>query len=223
VDGESGIDGKRALLVAALASLSATAAIAIGVLLLGNFGETEWRVLGTTFGISLYSLLSLPGTILLERRQAAPLGWATIALAATSFVFALVALWIAEDSENAWRLTGTSTAFAVASTQIAALTTRRRDDDTSAVRGLYLTTVALVALLAVLATYALWKEPDAASFYRVLAALAVLDVFLVILQTLLRRLTGRSAATARVVLEGTREQIDDALSRVQGSGVRVRR
>lgn len=215
--------GKRLLVVAALASLSATAAIAIAVLLFGDFGETEWRILGTTLGISLYSLLSLPGAILLERRVAEPLGWATIGLAGAGFVLGLVALWGAEDSETAWKLVGTTTAIAAAATQMAALTSRRRDDDASALRGVYVGAVALAALLAVLATLAIWKEIDSEGFYRAVGALAVLDVFLVILQPLLRRLRGPGAASARVVLEGTPEQIDDALRRLEGSGVRVRR
>jgi hypothetical protein len=215
--------GKRLFVVAALASLSATAAIAIVVLLFGDFGDTEWRILGTTLGISLYSLLSLPGAILLERRVAEPLGWSTIALAAAGFVLALVAIWGADDSETAWKLVGNTTALAAAATQMSALTSRRRDDDTSALRGVYLAAVALVGLLAVLATVAIWKEIDSEGFYRAVGALAVLDVFLVILQPLLRRLRGPSAGSARVVLEGTPEQIEDALRRVEGSGVRVRR
>jgi hypothetical protein len=215
--------GKRILLVAALASLSATAAIAIVVLLFGDFGETEWRILGTTLAISLYSLLSLPGAILLERRVAEPLGWATIALAGAGFVLALVAIWGADDSETAWKLVGTTTAFAAAATQVSALTSRRRDDDTLTLRGVYLAAVSLAALLALLAGFAIWKEIDSEGFYRMLGALAVLDVFLIILQPLLRRLRGPGAATARVVLEGTPEQIDEALRRVEGSGVRVRR
>jgi hypothetical protein len=216
-------DGKRILLVAALASLSATAAIAIAVLLFGDFGETQWRILGTTLAISLYSLLSLPGAILLERRVAEPLAWATIALSGAGFVLALVAIWGADDSETAWKLVGTTTAFAASATQISALTSRRRDDDTPALRGVYVAAVSLAVLLAVLASYAIWKEIDSEGFFRVLGALAVLDLFLVILQPLVRRLRGPGAATARVVLEGTTEQIDEALRRVEGSGVRVRR
>jgi hypothetical protein len=213
---------KRLLLIAALASVSVTAAIAIVVLLFGDFGESEWRILGTTFGISLYSVLALPGAILLERRQAQPLAWATIGAAVAGFVSALVALWAADDSETAWRWVGTTTSVAAALTQISALTSRRRDDDTAALRGIYYTACGLVALLAALATTAIWKEIDDDAFYRALAALAVLDVFLVVLQPLLRRLRGPGATRTRVVLEGTPEQIDDALRRVEGSGVRIR-
>jgi hypothetical protein len=215
--------GKRVLVIAAVASLSATAAIAIVVLLFGDFGDTEVRILGTTLAISLYSLLTLPGAILLERRVAEPLAWATIVAAAAGFVLALVAIWAADDSDTAWKLVGTTTAIAAALTQISALTSRRREDDTPALRGIYFAVCALAALLAALATVAIWKEIDSEGFYRALGALAVLDVFLVVLQPLLRRLRGTGATSTRVVLEGTPEQIDEALRRLEGSGVRIQR
>ncbi len=215
--------GKRVLVIAAVASLSATAAIAIVVLLFGDFGDTEVRILGTTLAISLYSLLTLPGAILLERRVAEPIAWATIVAAAAGFVLALVAIWAADDSDTAWKLVGTTTAIAAALTQISALTSRRREDDTPALRGIYFAVCALAALLAALATVAIWKEIDSEGFYRALGALAVLDVFLVVLQPLLRRLRGTGATSTRVVLEGTPEQIDEALRRLEGSGVRIQR
>lgn len=74
-----------------------------------------------------------------------------------------------------------------------------------------------------LTTFAIWTEPDSERFYRVLGALAVLDVFLVIVQPLLRRLVGPGGARTRVVLEGIPVRIDEALRRIEGSGVRVRR
>jgi hypothetical protein len=42
---------KRVLVLAVIASLAVTAALAIGILLLGDFGDTEARVLATTFAI----------------------------------------------------------------------------------------------------------------------------------------------------------------------------
>jgi hypothetical protein len=213
--------GKR-LLVAAIASLSATSAIAIVLLLFGDFGDTELRILGTTLAISLYSLLSLPGAILLERRDAQPLGWATITLAVAGFVLAVVAIW-GDHPEIIWKLVATTTAIAGALTQVSAMTTRRRDDDPPLVRAVFLAAVAVVALLCVLTIVAIWNEIDSEGFYRGLGAVAVLDVFLILLQPLLRRLRGGGTSSARVILEGTPAQIDDAVRRVEGSGVRVRR
>jgi hypothetical protein len=216
---------KRPLLIAALASLSATAAIAIGVLLFGDFGTTEGRILGTTLAVSLYSLLTMPGSILVERRIAVSLGWATIGLGVVAFLLAVAAIWELVGDEPGWKLAGIATAWAAAGTQISALTSRRRGDDSAAVRSVYVAACALGAVLATLVTFAIAAEiEDAETFFRVLAALAVLNVFLLVLQPILRRLRGGAEPdVVRVVLEGSAEQIEDALRRLEGSGVIARR
>lgn len=191
---------KRLLLLAMIASLAVTAALAMGILVLGDFGGTEGRVLGTTFAISVAGLLALPGAQLLDQQRAVPLAWATVALASVAFVLFEYALWRDAEGEAAWKRFGTVAVFSVAATQIAALTSRRRTDDRQNVRVAYLLTVGLALLLAVLATSAMWEEIEDVTFYRVLAALAVLNVFLVALQPLLRRLGGEPA-TYRVRLE----------------------
>jgi hypothetical protein len=217
------MDWKRGLLVAAIVSLAATAALAILILLFGDFGSTEGRILGTTAAISFFSLLALPGGILLEHRRARPLAAASVALAAGAFVLVLAWIWSSGNSDTVARLAGAATAYAAASTQIAGLTTRSRDTDPRSVRLAYAVASGLALLLASMATYAIFEDLDNEGFYRALAALAVLDVFLVVLQPFLRRLGRGAAATTSVVLEGTREQIADAIARVEGTGVRVRR
>jgi uncharacterized membrane protein len=225
---------KRLLLLAVIASLAVTAALAIGILLLGDFDDTEWRVLGTTFAISVASLLALPGAQLLDQRRAVPLAWATIALAAVAFVLFELVLWTDEDSETAWKRVGTAAVFAVATTQIAALTSRLKADDRKSVGVLYFVTVGLGLLLATLATTAMWKEIDSDVFYRVLAALAVLNVFLVVLQPLMRRLGGATESyRVRFALEpdGSKElelsgrdfaaALADGVRRLERSGRRV--
>ena len=216
---------KRLLLIGALASLSITAALAIVLLLFGDLGPTEGRILGTTLAISIYSLLALPGTILVERRVAVQLGWATIVLAVVAFVAAVVAIWEVLDEEPGWKLAGIATALAAAGTQVSALTTRRRRDDSPWVRRVYVVACGLAVVLAALVIVAILAEiEDAETFYRVLGALAVLNVFLIVLQPLLRRLGSAPAeGVARVVLEGTPKQIEEALRRVEGTGVTARR
>jgi MFS family permease len=184
---------RRYLVLAVIASLAVTAALAIGILLLGDFGDTEARVLATTFAISVMSLLALPGAQLLDQERFVPLAWATVALAALAFVVFEHTIWTDEDSSDAWKRVGTAAAFAVATTQIAALTSRLKADDRQAVRTAYFVAVSLGYFLAVLATAAMWEEIESEGFYRMLAALAVLNVFLVVLQPLLRRLGGEPA------------------------------
>jgi len=91
---------QRVLTLGGLASLSVTALIAILILLLGDFDDTQARILATTFAISATSLLSLPGAILLERRIARALGALTVAVAIAAFGAALVVIWLAEDADS---------------------------------------------------------------------------------------------------------------------------
>ena len=217
------MEWKRRLLVAAVLSLAATAGLAILILLFGDFGSTEGRILGTTAAISFFSLLALPGGVLLERRSAELLAWSSIVLTAVAFVLVLAWIWTASNSETVARFAGAATAYAAAGAQIAGLTARRRDTDSSSVRIAYAAATALALLLATMAAVAIFEGVDAERFYRALGALAVLDVFLVVLQPFLRRLGGTDAGSTRVVLEGTTEQIEAALARIEGSGVRVRR
>jgi hypothetical protein len=225
---------KRLLVLAVIASLAVTAALAIGTLLLGDFGETEARVLGTTFAISVASLLALPGAQLLDQQRAVPLAWATVALAAVAFVVFEHTIWTDEESSTAWKRVGTVAVFAVATTQIAALTSRLKADDRQSVRAVYLVTVGLGLLLAVLATAAMWEEIESETFYRSLAALAVLNVFLVVLQPLLRRLGGEpSSYRVRIeVKPGGSQELDlsgrdfagalaDGVRRAERAGGRV--
>lgn len=218
------MNARRLLLLIAIASLALSAAVAILILLFGDFGETEGRILGTTFSISAASLLALPGAILLERGDRTIVAAVNVGLAAAAFVLALTLLWIWQDSEALARLLGSTVAAAAASTQVAALTLRLRTGDRESVRLSYLAACALAVLLAVMAIVAIWAEIDSEAYYRVLGALAVLDLFLVVLLSLLRRLGGTGGTReARIVVEdGDHEAVADAVRRLQAAGLRVR-
>jgi hypothetical protein len=216
------VSWKRRLLLAALVSVAASALLAIGILLFGEFDDTQVRILATTFSISVYTLLLLPGTLLWERRRSRPLALANIAAAIAAFTLIQGVIWVSDDDESLWRVAGTASVAALALAQVAGTSVRRRDDDRPGVIRAFAAASVTVAVVSLLVVYAIWREPDGETFYRVLAALAVLDVFLVVLQPILRRLGGDEDGTT-VVLEGTREQIADALSRVEGTGVRIRR
>ena len=69
--------------------MCATAALAVGILLFSDFDETAARILGTTAAISFFSLLALPGSVLLDRRASPVVAWASLALAAVGFALVL--------------------------------------------------------------------------------------------------------------------------------------
>jgi len=64
------VDLKRTFLQILIASLVATAALAIGFLLLAEFNDRAWKVIRTTALLSGFSLLGLPGAALLDQGRA---------------------------------------------------------------------------------------------------------------------------------------------------------
>jgi hypothetical protein len=205
------MSGKQLLVSLTITSLAGTAALAIGVLLLGDFGETEGRVLATTLAISVCGLLALPGAVLLEQGRSTSLAVALIALTAATFVAFEYVLWLAEDSEDGWRLVGSLVAATAATTQVSALTSRTRAGDRQSVRVVYMCAIGAVVVVATMVVLAIWKDIDDVGFYRALAALAVLNVFLIVVQPLLRRLDSspRGGFRVRIAAEpGDGEEIE---------------
>ena len=186
--------GKRLFALILAFALSTSALLAIGILLLGDFDETQARILVTTGLIGLFSLLALPGGVLLDQGRHPALAWTTIGLAASSFVIAMNLTWGDVDSENLWKVAGSATAVTGAFSQAATATSRRRASDTAAVRTLFLLSLGSVSLLASLILVAIWDEVDGEGFYRFLGAIAVLNMLLVLLQPVARRLGGTSTA-----------------------------
>ena len=187
--------GKRLFGLVLVVALCASALLAIGILLLGEFDETQARILVTTGLIGFFSLLALPGGVLLDQDRHAALAWTLICLAVFSFVVAMNLTWGDADSDNLWRVAGSATAVTGAFSQAATATSRRRATDTPGVRTLYLLSLGAVSLLALLILNAIWNEVDDEGFYRFLGAVAVLNLLLVLLQPVARRL-GRTPTAA---------------------------
>jgi hypothetical protein len=186
--------GKRLFGLVLVVALCASALLAIGILLLGEFDETQARILVTTGLIGFFSLLALPGGVLLDQGRHAALAWTTIGLAVFSFLVAMNLTWGDVDSENLWRVAGSATAVTGAFSQAATATSRRRATDTPGIRTLYLLSLGAVSLLALLILNAIWNEVGDEGFYRFLGAVAVLNLLLVLLQPVARRLRGTSTA-----------------------------
>jgi hypothetical protein len=179
-----------------IASLLATAGLAIGFLLLADFNERTWKVIGTTALLSGFSLLALPGAALLDQGRAIALGWANLLLAAAGLTLSLVLVWSESNSERSWKVLAVLVAFGGAAAQASGTTARRRADDPRSVQLLYLGALAGGILLAALISLAAWQEIEDEGFYRFLGALAVAEVLAVVLQPILRRTTGRPPAPA---------------------------
>lgn len=185
--------GKRLFAVALVVSLSTSGLIAIAILLFGEFDDTSARILATTGLIGLFSLLSLPAGVLIDRGRALSVAWILIAFAAVSFLVAATLIWGDVDDENGWKSALTLGLFTGAFSQTAATTSRRRETDTLGVDVLYLASIAGAFLVAGLSTLAAWDEIDDGGFYRGLGALVVGNLLTVLLQPAVRRMAGAPA------------------------------
>ena len=220
---------KRLFFLGLIASLVATAAIAIGVLLFGDFNDTTSRILLTTALLALASLLALPAGVLLDQGRYGWLAWTTIALVVGAFLVAMVLVW--RDWENQggeplWKALAVWATFAGAASQASATTSRRRDGDPAAARTLYLVAIGISLAVALMVTSAVVQEIDDETFYRALGALVVADLLFVILQSVARRYASVPAAAGDVEtirVSGPAVAIDDAVRELERRGLRVER
>jgi hypothetical protein len=224
-------DLKRTFLRVLVASMLATAGLAIGFLLFADFDERTWKVIGTTALLSGFSLLGLPGAALLDQGRAVALGWANLVLAGVGLTFALILMWSESESDAGWRFLVALVAFCGASAQASGTTARLRTDDPPSVQLLYLVGLAGAVLVASLISIAAWQDVDDEGYYRILGALAVAEVLVVLLQPILRR-TGRSAPAPAVpgrfvcILDDGREvdcpdELAATIERLERDGAKV--
>lgn len=178
---------KRVLLLTVAVLLSVSAVLAIAVLLIGRFGSTEGRILGSTALLGGFGLVALPGVVLLDKERARQLALAGVASAALASVLALVAMWSPSSSDTLGRTVGSAVVVAVVFSQVCALTARRTSGDPAAVRRLFAASCATAAIAAILAVTFIWNNPHGTLAARVLGALVVLDLLLVALQPILTR------------------------------------
>jgi hypothetical protein len=179
---------KRFVLGLVAVALCVCGGLAVLFLLAGEFDGASWRILMTTVLLGLYSLLALPGAILLDQGRNALLAWSVVGLAVLSFVWAFRIVWAgSEGDDGSWRMLVTLTACATALTQVAATTARRRETDPASVGRLYGISNLLAYALAGMVTLASWDALGSGPlFWRLLGAVAVLDLLSVVLQPVLR-------------------------------------
>lgn len=219
---------KRLFFLGLIASLVATAAIAIGVLLFGEFDDTTARILLTTAILSLASLLALPAGVLLDQGRAPLLAWTTILLVVGAFLIAMLLVWAKWDGGDDpwWKALAVWATFAAAAAQASATTSRRRAGDPPAVRTLYVVAIGISLAVAVMVSSAVAKEIDDETFYRALGALVVADILFVILQSVARRYAGVPAhadGVETIRVSGPAGAIADAVAELERRGLRVER
>lgn len=181
------VSGKQIVLLAVAGLLSISGVIAIGILLFGDFGQTEGRVLATTGLLAAYGLLALPAAMLVDRGRLPTLAVLVLALALAGASLAVSAVWTGSPSDAHGNAVGTVTAFLLAGAQVSALVLRRPERDRTLIRWLFAMSSVLAVVVAAMFTLLLWAEIDSERYGRVVAAVVVLDLLAVALQPTLSR------------------------------------
>ena len=188
---------KRLFLWALLASLAAAAFIGIAIFVLGDFGETQVKLLLTTLVIGGFSLTAMAGAAALApgRGWAAPLPYAGIAASILAAAMALAMTWeLGEPARRDgwdWRLLASLTVVAVSTGHLSMLSIVRPTGFLALM--CRRSAVLFAAAVAVLLVIGILAQPDAILtrevYVRLLGVLLILDVLANVALLLLIRLS----------------------------------
>lgn len=181
---------RRLFLYLLIASVAASALIGIGVVLFGDFGEIEVRVLMTTLTVTVTSIFGLACGAYLESgrgSQAVPLAGIAMSVAAALMCFLII--WnILDDSEPFIKAFITAAILAAACSHYSLLSLARLDRRFAWTR--VAAAVCIVLLCAVL-LYIIWLEPygDSDLVYRILGVLGILLASITVVTPVLHKLS----------------------------------
>ncbi|MDH3300560.1 MAG: hypothetical protein OES24_08645 [Acidimicrobiia bacterium] len=169
-------------------SILANAVLGIWALLSGDFGETQGKILGTSFLVSaamLSILINIPAS---RRRVLWPAPLVGGGAGALGFVLFIALIWAEPDGENWFRLAGSLLVVAAGATLASSLALI---DSPGRLRLVHPIVDSLIAVLAVTVIYGLWLEPDTESYARLVGVEGVLVAAATLLVPVLSRFASR--------------------------------
>jgi hypothetical protein len=157
-----------------IGSVSLSALIGIGVLLLGDFGNFEVRVMMTTLTVTVTSILGLACGAYLETGRGKTMPIAGIVFSIAAAVMTFLIIWNVFDRwEDFIKATGTATLLALCCSHLSLLSLARLDKRFAWSR---IAAFVCVWLLAAILLYLMWWEPEGDSdlVFRVIGILSIL-------------------------------------------------
>ncbi len=166
---------QRSFLFAFIASISLCGLIGIYCLLVGEFTDLVGRILGSTASVAAASLLALASAMPWERKRWQPIGPCGLLAAVLWLTLILCMVWIGwfEDHEALVKATAIATVVAIGLPHAGLIGLARLRREYGWVR---IGTVASIVVLASLITIAVLFEIDDEYWFRVIGAIAILDV-----------------------------------------------
>lgn len=182
-----------------LGFLGLTATIAIISVLSGEFGETQVEVLLTSLTISAASVCSMSCAAFIEKKKLKKVGFIGIALSVISAALLITAMWLDIDNEMYGKTTITFCVAAVAFAHAFLLVIPKLDNNQKWVQRVSSVSIAILALLIILAVCG---EIDSQGYYRFLAVVAIIvGLETLAIPMLMKLRKGNAQGRQKLVLE----------------------
>ena len=194
------INIRKFFLYLLIASVGLSALIGIAVILFGNFGEMEVKVLLTTLTITVTSVLGLACGAYFESGRGRYLPVTGIFLALASAIFWLIIIWY-RGQPNEWfpKLTATTTVLAIAFAHLSLLSLARLG---KRFRWAHPAAHVVIWGLAGFIVYTIWAEPtDEEWVGRVLGVLGILAGSVTLITPVLHKLSSSDSSIEDIDLE----------------------
>lgn len=188
----------RLFLYLFVASILVNAVLGIWALLVGDFGTTQEKVLGSSFLLSAAMLSVLVNVPAIRRRPLWPAPLVGAIAGAFGFVLFIGLLWTEPDADGWDKLAGSSLVVAAAATLACGLALIPTPDRFRRMRPVG---NVLIALLGVSIVIAIWAEADTDWYARLVGVQGVLVAAMTLLIPVLSRFAGPDQQPAREAAE----------------------
>ena len=176
---------QRLALRVLIASVVVSAAMGVFALLVGEFGDTQSKLLLTSLCVSGAAIEAMACGFALERGRLGSFPLLGIATGIAGFGLLIGGLWADAGSDPFWRSTGTVLVLAAAATHACVVSPFGL---VGRFRWVFGAAYALNALVTALVVIAIWSEPEGSGYWRFLGAVAILLAAATIAIPVLRRL-----------------------------------
>ena len=192
---------KKLFLYLLIASVAFSALMGIGVILLGNFGEIESKILLTTFIITVTSILGLACGAYLETKRGDVLPISGIVMAIASAILWIIFTWLTIGNEKIFvKIALTTTLLATVCSHISLLSIARLDRKFQ--WSLYAAHFADWSLTAILLTI-IWADFQSSSgiIERTIGVLSIVIAALTVMTPVFHKLSHQTANAAEIDAE----------------------
>ncbi|MBK7933421.1 MAG: hypothetical protein IPK01_07925 [Acidobacteria bacterium] len=192
---------KRVFLYLLITSVAISALLGIGVILFGNFGELEVRVLLTTLTVTVTSILGLACGAYYETGRGRNLPLAGIVLSLVSALMVFLIIWnVLDDNSNFIKATLTAVMLAVSCSHLSLLSIARLDRRFAWSQ---IAAFVFVAVLDAILLYILWFEPtsDSDLVSRIIGVLSILIASITVITPVFHKLSAGGIQIADIDAE----------------------